>query len=294
MVARLRELRTRGVQIDDCAGVLTVEFDIKPPLAYNQVEQASKRYGIGHLLARDKRATRYEPMTLPMDDYAICSDVHAPFHSEEWVNRFLTTARQFGIRKAIVVGDLLDCAFASKWYSDDKRTLDAELDMVKPVFEGLDGAFDKIYWSRGNHENRVGMRTDGVVQLKHLGPVFAGDLWDRKITYSCYDKFYIEDKWMLVHPKSYRQTIVSVAKDLAAKYHRNVINTHGHFVGMGFDRSARFLCVDLGGLFDVGKIDYVGLDTSTHPAWGNGFGLIKDGKFWHFTEATDWAYWGRK
>lgn len=286
-VNRLRELRLNGISYSDCANVMLTEFG--ESFTYSQIEQAIKRYGLNRLLEQDGRAVKYHPTVLPMGDYSVCSDIHAPFHSELWMNRFLFMSQKFHIKNAIVIGDLLDCQFASKWYSDDPRTLDAEVDLVRPVMEGLD-IFEKIYWCRGNHEQRIGLMTDGTIQLKHLGRLFGGDVWDKKISYSRYDKFYIEGAWILVHPKSYRQTVVSVARDLASKYHRNIINTHGHFVGMGYDKSGKYLCVDLGGLFDTTKVDYYALDTTTHPAWGNGFGILKNGKFWHFTENSDWEY----
>jgi len=291
LVSRLKELRLAGTPYAECAEILGNELG--KPISYDQISMAARRYRLTNLLEKDALAITYQPTTLPMDDYAICSDVHAPFHSELWVNRFLMMADLFRVKKAIMVGDLLDCQFASKWYSEDSVGLDKEIDSVRSLFNVLGSAFEKIYWCRGNHENRIGMMTDGAVQLRHLGRSFAGELWDKKISYSRYDKFFVGDDWMLVHPKSYRQAVISVARELAAKYLRNIINTHGHFVGSGYDKSGRFQCYDLGGLFDVSKVDYAQLNTTTHPAWGNGFGILRAGKLWHFTENDDWDYWAK-
>ena len=101
----------------------------------------------------------------------------------------------------------------------------------------------------------------------------------------------IGSKWMLFHPKSYSQISTSVGKRLAEKFHRNIINTHGHVIGSTYDRSGKFLVVDLGCMLDKRKMGYINLQTTTHPVWQNGFGMLYNGHFYHFTEETDWNFW---
>ena len=96
---------------------------------------------------------------------------------------------------------------------------------------------------------------------------------------------------MVVHPQSYSQVATSVAKRLAEKFHRNVINSHGHLLGSTYDRSGKFLCVDLGCMIEKSRVDYINLSTTSHPMWINGFGALLDGHFYHFTPETNWSYW---
>jgi hypothetical protein len=146
------------------------------------------------------------------------------------------------------------------------------------------------YLLQGNHERRIGIQTFSMIQVKHLFGFIGGEIWAKKFRYSVYDKMHIGDKWLLVHPKSYSQISAAVALRLAEKYHRHVINAHGHFIALRYDRSGQYMGIDLGGLFDTSKIDYMNLSTTTHPFWNCGFGMILNGKFWHFHENTDFEY----
>ena len=79
-------------------------------------------------------------------------------------------------------------------------------------------------------------------------------MWKKKFKFTPDDRLFIGDKVMVTHPKSYSQISGSVAIRLAEKYHMDVINAHGHFAAMRFDRSGKFQAVDLGGLFDEGLV----------------------------------------
>ena len=170
------------------------------------------------------------------------------------------------------------------------RDLDKEVFHTDPVIKALD-YFDENILVCGNHERRVGMKTDSIIQARHLFGLYGEGIWNRKFKYSVYDKLFIGDEWMVVHPRSYSQISTSVARRLAEKYHKNIINAHGHFVGMAYDRSGKFLAIDLGGMFETKKVDYINLRTTTHPNWKNGFGALYNGKFHFFTDETDWNFW---
>jgi len=288
---RLSDLCLLGYTANEIALILTDEFN--ELFTYKSVTNAKYGHNISEkYLKLDKDIKIYEEFVLPEDDYMVSCDYHSPYHSELWVNRMIYIGEIFQIRKLIIIGDLFDFNFAKKWYSDEKTTLDDEIGYASPLLEAL-GFFDVIYMVQGNHETRVGRATDGKVQAKHLFRLFGPDVWDKKFKYSPYDKIRIADKWLFTHPKSYSQVSSSVARRLAEKYHMNIINSHGHFVGMAYDRSGRYLAVDLGGMFQINKIEYINMSTTTHPMWNNGFGMIRNGKFWHFTDATDWDFWSK-
>jgi hypothetical protein len=85
-------------------------------------------------------------------------------------------------------------------------------------------------------------------------------------------------EWLLCHPRSFRQTNLSVAKDLCAKYRMDIFCAHGHQWAQGTDRSGHFQLVDGGGMFDPHKLEYL-RNTSTYPAVQGGFYAIIDGKY---------------
>ena len=286
---RLKELLLEGHNVPEISDAMTEEFGF--PVSPKAIEQAKYRNRLTrHAIAKDFDVPMFKSEILPDDNYMISCDYHSPYHNEVWINRLLAIAELFNIRKSIIIGDLFDMEFAKHWYSPNTKTLDDESEETQPVIQALD-YFDENILVCGNHEARPGRMTDGRIQAKHLFHLFGKDIWDRKFKYTEYDKIWIGDKWLLVHPRSYSQISPSVAKRLAEKFHRNIINSHGHLVGMTYDRSGKYLAIDLGGMFQPSKIEYINMSTTTHPAWKNGFGMIRNGHFFHFTDATDWDFW---
>ena len=288
-LARLKELCLVGCGNIEISETLETEFS--QPVSVKSVEQAKYRNRFTRFsMVENFDVPIFKSETLPDDNYMISCDYHSPYHSPLWINRYLAIAELFKIRKSIVIGDLFDMEFAKHWYSPNMKSLDEEVEEAQPVIQALD-YFDENVLICGNHESRPGRMTDGKIQAKHLYHLFGKEIWDKKFKYTEYDKMWIGDKWLLVHPRSYSQISPSVAKRLAEKFHCNIINSHGHLIGMTYDRSGRYLAVDLGGMFDIQRIEYTNMNTTTHPVWSCGFGMIRDGKFWHFNSSTDWSFW---
>ncbi len=285
-------LRIQGMTHRDIAATLSKTYDTV--ITCQAVENLIKRnFDPINFLEIQNNIPHYKELSLPMGNYMISCDYHAPFHSELWFNRMLAVARKLGIRKQIIVGDLFDMAFVCKWPLQDgqKSTdLDEEKSLMDPIFKAMD-YFDENVLINGNHERRVGRFSESAIQARHLFGYFGADIWERKFKYSVYDKANIGDKWIVVHPRSYSQVSGAVAIRLAEKFHRHALNAHGHFTSMRWDRSGEYMGVDLGGIFDQDKVAYINLTTTTHPTWNNGFGMLLDGYFYHFTEATDFNFW---
>jgi hypothetical protein len=232
-------------------------------------------------------------LKLPMDDYIITADYHSPYFSTLWHYRSLMIAEHFGIKKLVVVGDLVDFGFASHYYSDHKPGIADEADENKRLIQSLLAQFEEIVVVKGNHEDRLGRQTDGLIQARYLFELWAGPEYGKRFKYSLYDRLTIGDEWLCVHPKSYSTVSTRVAKLLAAKYHKNILNTHGHFMGYGYDISGKYYVADIGGMFDKEKIEYKNLKTTIHPEWTNGFLMLKNGYPYLFNEHTDFDFWMR-
>ena len=286
---RLKALTIEGFSAPQTAERLSIEFNQKITIAMVSMAKYRLRYS-KYLLPRDMEVKTYKELTLPEDNYMISCDEHSPCHSEVWINRLIAIADKFKIRKSIKIGDLFDFKFIMRHYTEDIRSLDKEIAETAPIIKALD-YFDINYLLQGNHERRVGIQTNSYIQAKHIFGLFGAEIWRKKFRYSIYDKMNIGKRWMVVHPQSYSQVATSVAKRLAEKFHRNIINSHGHLLGSTYDRSGKFLSIDLGCMVDKNKIDYINLVTTTHPMWKNGFGMLYNGHFYHFTEETDWNYW---
>ena len=289
---KLKELSIAGYSSAEIADKFSTEF--KQVFTVSMVANAKNRLGYSqYLLARDPNVKIYKELTLPIDNYMISCDEHAPYHDELWINRKLAIADKFKVTNNVQVGDTLDFDFIKKHPLLDgevRKTLDEEFLQAAPSIKAL-LYFKKNWLIRGNHEFRVSRYTNSLIQAKHLYKIFGQAKWNADFIYSDYDKLNIGKKWLLLHPQSYSQISTSVGKRMAEKFHRNIINTHGHLVGMTYDRSGKFLVIDLGCMLDKKKIGYINLQTTTHPMWKNGFGMIYNGHFYHFTEETDWNWW---
>ena len=230
-------------------------------------------------------------LKLLMDDYIITADYHSPYYSILWHNRSLAIAERFGIKKLVVIGDLVDFGFASFFYADHKPGIADESDENKRLIQSMLAQFDEIVVVKGNHEDRLGRNTNGIIQARYLFELWSGPAWKTRFLYSLYDKLTIGGEWLCVHPKSYSQKAGIASRQLASIHLKNIINTHGHHVGWNYDPSGKFLAVDLGGMFDVDKIEYLNIKSTTHPRWNSGFGMFRNGYFHLFDERTDWDFW---
>lgn len=295
--AKLRDYILDGYTSPQISEILSKE--LHADVSVRMVENAVHRFRFSRnnlekfMIKREEKIRIYQELTLPDDNYMISCDEHAPYHSEAWINRKLAIAEKFKIKKNIQIGDTLDFDFLKKHPildGEEETGIKKEELLSIPVIKAL-SYFDENFLLRGNHEWRVSRYTNGKIQAQHLYKIFGDKEWNKKFKYSTYDKMNIGKKWMVVHPQSYSQIATSVAKRLAEKFHRNIINSHGHLIGMAYDRSGKFLAVDLGGMFDKAKVGYINLQTTSHPSWKNGFGMLYNGHFYHFTPETDFNYW---
>ena len=285
----LKDLSIHGLSAIEISQLLSKRYNYD--FSVSMINNAKARYKLTkHVIERDSEIPLYKDEVLPNGNRMIGGDIHSPYYDEVYFNRFLAIADKFKIRKATLIGDTLDQDFAKKYYDDKKGDLDFELAKTDPVMKGLQ-YFDEVEFLKGNHETRIGRITDGKIQAHHIFQMFGPELWKTKFKYVNRDKIKVGRKWLLVHPKSYSQVSGSVAVRLAEKFHRHVINAHGHFIALRYDRSGKYMGIDLGGLFSREKIKYINETTTTHPVWNPGFGMIYGNHFYHFHENTDWDYW---
>jgi len=289
--AYLRKLRIEGA---DCPEIIqSMNEKFHRDFTYAQIDQKLTKMKLRNLVQKIPGIKIYSRPHIPEDNYMISCDYHAPFHSELWVNRLLAVANRFEIKKHIIVGDLFDMDWAKSHPTTDgeqRPGLDGEKEQSDPIVKALLLRFDKNVHICGNHETRPA-RNVIRVQFRHVARYLGLDSAKERYSFSEYDQLEVGTKWLLVHPQSYSQISGSVAVRLAEKYHRHVLNAHGHFIALRWDRSGDYLAVDLGGMFDQRKVAYSSLHTTTHPFWNNGFGMIWNGHFYHFHQGTDWRFW---
>ena len=295
----LLELKVAGFTAGECAVLVTEKY--QETVTVRSIDNAWHTHALGkHLLEIDTSLDLHtNEIRLPEGSYMVSCDFHVPHHSEVWINRMLQLAEREGVLSHIIAGDLFDMGFA-KWSKfqmmkdegEREEELDDELVVCRTVMESLD-YFKDTHLICGNHENRVDRLTDGRIQARHIIDLIGEGKYKEKFTVSVYDKIYIGDKFLAVHPKSYSQIGGSTAVRLAEKFHLNVLNAHGHFVALRYDRSGKHMAADIGGMFDVKKIDYICKKTTTHPSWNNGFAMIVDGEL-ELVHEGNLGMWGLK
>jgi len=222
----------------------------------------------------------FEPLVVKDDAVLVAGDWHIPFYDREFADFMLEVADDMKIKTLIVPGDFWDCDNYSRFtHLSWGETFRQEIMEVRSALDALLGTFEEIYFCRGNHEKRWIDGNMGRIGMKEL---FAMTLVSMEHIHTTLDDritlFSGDRKWLLCHPRSFRQTNLSVAKDLCAKYRMDIFCAHGHQWAQGVDRSGHYMLVDGGGMFDPHAMEYL-RSTSTYPAVQGGFYTIVDGRY---------------
>jgi hypothetical protein len=219
----------------------------------------------------------YKPIKFDSDACIVASDWHIPFYHTGYLDWVLDVADEYGVKDIAIPGDFIDCDAYSKWPKDMMReSWQTEIEWAGMILRILEDHFDRIFISKGNHENRFMVMQPGMqnmeMMFRQTGKTFEKVVFSDDTAMTMNPDS--DNPWMFCHPKQFRQTPLSVAKDLAAKYNKHVVSAHGHFFAQGMDRSGKHYCLDAGGLFDPYALAYL-RQVSTTPWVMNGFYLIE-------------------
>jgi hypothetical protein len=199
----------------------------------------------------------------------------------------LSVARKFQIPKLIIAGDGLDMTSFSNFGSDPALSWDEEMEWAAEWLWILYHAFDKIVWFRGNHCDRLARATNWQLKATRLIPALLCTYADMhklsfnydpdKLTLSNYPFCYLDDEWMIVHPKSYSRIPMRVGSQLALIHDRHIMGAHSHRSGITWADDGKHLVVELGCMADFEKIQYRHMSVTTHGEWQNAFVLYGNG-----------------
>lgn len=250
--------------------------------------------GIIPLARMVARLPRYPEKFLQIrGDTALTSDWHSPYFSMKWLKRLLVVCRKLEISQLAIVGDLTDLKWASSWLTKDPTgSLEEELKISVSLLQLLLMTFDRVYWCYGNHEDRLIKALKGhdilPVMAELVSQTREGELFTSKAP-----TILLDDTWRLEHPKTYCRNATMLAAQLTTIFHKDVGIAHGHMIGYKHDISGKYLGIDLGGMFDMEKQEYLYLSgVTTHPRWNPGFWIYKDQKPRPFDDALiNWDEW---
>jgi predicted phosphodiesterase len=97
-----------------------------------------------------------KPYILPkaFNAFIFASDFHVPNHRLEPINAMLKYAKDNGIKRLILGGDLLDNTPFTRWLHEPINLQDVPrwFDMAKELLRKLKEQFEEIIWIEGNHD----------------------------------------------------------------------------------------------------------------------------------------------
>ena len=237
-----------------------------------------------------------EMLQIPDRPCALTADWHAPYFSALWLRRLLAVSKSLTVRDLAIVGDLTDLSWISHYLRKDGRGgLSNDFDIVLRLLDQLLRAYDDVWWIYGNHEDRFPAALHGQDPMLAIAK-FATRHSGGRLHTSNARTMLLGAAWRLEHPKTFSRDAARVAAKAAAIYHKNIACGHAHHFGFSYDVSGQYLGIDLGGMFDLNKQEYLfNTGITDLPAWVPGFWVYSGGKVRPFENAlVDWSDFGVK
>lgn len=231
------------------------------------------------------------PLTIE-GDALVLSDVEAPYHHSDFVNRALDLAQAWGIQNLILAGDMLHYDSLSLWGAEwqanageiiervlevlgdnlrDKAAVisalmdagllntnsgySSEMRAARQVFSAF-SQFGQIYCAIGNHDDRLLRRLDaplGVDELLRQMGVQDDGRWHIRPYYHIILRTEAGE-YRITHPRNAGRT---AAQDLAVQFHQHVIMGHSHRWSINRDPSGKYWAIQTGHCVDETRLAYV-------------------------------------
>jgi hypothetical protein len=238
-----------------------------------------------------------EMLQIPDRPCALTSDWHTPYFSTLWLQRLLAVCSKLKVRDLAIVGDFTDLSWISHYMRKEQRGggLNKDMTIILQTLSLLLSFFDDVWWSYGNHEDRLPQALHGQDMLEAAATGMAKAQGKGRLHMTDMATMLLGDKWRLEHPKTFSRDGAKVAAAAAAIYHRNIACGHAHHFGFKYDVSGNYIGIDLGGMFDLEKQEYLyKTGITTLPAWNPGFWVYqRGGKVLPFENAlVDWSKYG--
>lgn len=233
-------------------------------------------------------------------DFVVVCDVHAP--ATDWLlaSRAAMIGRKYlqEPRRLLVVGDLMNYEAFSKFDAlVAMPSLQTELESARAAVRLWRETFSEIVLTFGNHDYRWvksllgAYPEDTVLDLFYALLHNPNGLTVSIAPYSTVET--ITGLWHLSHLNEYAQTPLMKARKVANRHKdRHVALAHEHHIGQALDESGRFMLMDLPCLCDPDKLAYIGLGDSSKPVMKRGFGMIRNGTGYLFSDNPAWTDWG--
>lgn len=228
------------------------------------------------------------------------SDAHVPYWHRQLFEYIFAIGKKFlpkGKRILIFNGDLLNLDSFSRWVTGSRGVsyTEQELNSCTNLLRKCLTVFDKIYWTVGNHENRLHTQMGGNVQAERFLKMITTAEIEKKVEFSSYPYSILNGKIRITHPKNYGGTGGAVPTKLADKHNMNVVGGHNHNWGWQASYNGKNWGLDQGMGGDPEKLEYHQKNDTTNRTWQIGFTLYLNSYAYPFNlNFTDFNFWLKK
>lgn len=194
----------------------------------------------------------------------VFSDLHVPSHHEEWIRHIVSEALKKGVRRAVIVGDLLDFGHLSRYPKESRWSPQEELDDLLVLMQWLLQYMTEVHVLPGNHDDRLANKLDRKITTEWFLARMFQTIPGAPIVTHWHHHAYLGQRWLLAHPKTYSRTPTQPALELAKAFGRSVAVGHTHHFNVG--RYYGRWAAEIGMTADARRMDYKQAELTTHPS----------------------------
>jgi hypothetical protein len=285
-------------EMDDLSALSFRQFREAHGANYHAWRQLRDRFSLDE--AKTDRLPREAPRSVPLAEppalpkelavaerkVLLAADWHVPHHSEALVNRLDETAGKLDVHHLVINGDFCneDAFFMGGMDKHPGTTPFAvELAKMRELLDYLLDTFERIFWTRGNHEERLFRVNKWEVSMDLLLEMVGGSRGDRVVVT---DRDYLivaasdpEYNWRVTHGVGGSASVAtSAAVRKAEILLTNVAQGHDHLLGLRQTANGRYWGMDTGCMLEPAWAGYKALNTKPYPVWNQGFALLDNGR----------------
>lgn len=193
-------------------------------------------------------------VTLADDKTAlVLSDIHVPYHHEEFIQQAIESA-EFDM--IVVAGDLFTFDQISKYSkAHNIPRMETELEIGGAMLLYL-AQHAPVYITNSNHDARFANRIDAQFSLKRLmNAALNGRKPQNPIITTERDYIFMNDNFIIGHLNNASGVAGKIAHNIAQKYQRHCLAGHDHITGV-FNPRSRFIGASIGCSADYTKFWY--------------------------------------
>jgi hypothetical protein len=237
-----------------------------------------------------------QPLTLNLDRWLYATDWHVPLHNREYIKRLMLVAKHHSVKHLVIGGDFFDFASSSNHVKTEQQaSLNQTLRVGGGVLASLCEVFTTIAILPGNHCLRVARKLNEPLDFDLLVHAALKGRGAGQVTTTNYDYLYINNDWVVGHPRFFEGSTAGGLAKAAMRERRNIIGAHTHALSLSYTPDGQHLVIYPGHMSNARLTPYImqSKGLSKFPEWRNGFVMIDDGIVTLFADGlTKWGVYG--